>query len=43
MPFIANTDAERAAMLAAVGVERIEDLFHDVPEAYRFPTLDLPE
>lgn len=43
MPFIANTDAERAAMLAAVGVERIEDLFHDVPEAYRFPQLDLPE
>jgi glycine dehydrogenase subunit 1 len=43
MPFIANTDAERAAMLAAVGVERIEDLFHDVPEAYRYPALDLPE
>ena len=43
MPFIANTDAERAAMLAAVGVERIEDLFHDVPEAHRYPALDLPE
>ena len=44
MPFIANTDAERAAMLAAVGVERIEDLFHDVPEAATAtPTLDLPE
>lgn len=43
MPFIANTDAERAAMLAAVGVERVEDLFHDVPEAHRYPALDLPE
>ena len=43
MPFIANTDAERSAMLAAVGVERIEDLFHDVPEAHRYPALDLPE
>lgn len=43
MPFIANTDAERAAMLAAVGVARIEDLFHDVPEAHRYPALDLPE
>ncbi|MEI2692904.1 MAG: aminomethyl-transferring glycine dehydrogenase subunit GcvPA [Anaerolineae bacterium] len=43
MPFIANTDADRAAMLAAVGVERVEDLFHDVPEAYRYPALDLPE
>ena len=43
MPFIANTDAERAAMLAAVGVARVEDLFHDVPEAHRYPALDLPE
>lgn len=43
MPYIANTDAERADMLAAVGVKRIEDLFGDVPEAYRFPTLNLPE
>lgn len=43
MPFIANTDADRAAMLAAVGVERVEDLFHDVPEAYRYPALDLPD
>ncbi len=43
MPFIANTDADRAAMLAAVGVQRVEDLFHDVPEAVRYPTLDLPE
>ena len=42
MPYIANTDAERADMLAAVGVKRIEDLFGDVPEAYRFPTLNLP-
>ncbi len=43
MPFIANTDAERAEMLAAVGVERIADLFHDVPEAHRYPELDLPD
>ena len=43
MPFIANTDADRAAMLAAVGVARVEDLFHDVPEAFRYPALDLPE
>jgi len=43
MPFIPNTDADRAAMLAAIGVERIEDLFHDVPEEVRFPQLALPE
>jgi len=30
-------------MLAAIGVERIEDLFHDVPAAFRFPALELPE
>ncbi len=43
MPFIANTDADRAEMLAAVGLERIEDLFRDVPEQHRYATLDLPE
>jgi glycine dehydrogenase subunit 1 len=30
-------------MLAAIGVERVEDLFHDVPAACRFPGLSLPE
>ncbi len=40
--FIPHTDAEREAMLHTIGVERIEDLFTDVPEAYRFPKLDLP-
>ena len=43
MPFIPNTDADRAAMLAAIGVDQIEDLFHDVPEDVRFPRLELPE
>ncbi|MCS6843888.1 MAG: aminomethyl-transferring glycine dehydrogenase subunit GcvPA [Caldilineales bacterium] len=43
MPFIANTDAERQAMLATIGVERIEDLFHDIPEPYRYVPFDLPE
>ncbi len=42
MVYIPNTDAERAEMLRVIGVERIEDLFHDVPEAYRFPPLNLP-
>ena len=43
MPYIPNTDADRAAMLAAIGVDRIEDLFHDVPEEVAFPRLCLPE
>ena len=42
MNYIPNTDADRAEMLAVVGVESVADLFHDVPEKFRFPTLDLP-
>jgi glycine dehydrogenase subunit 1 len=40
--FIPHTDAEREAMLRTIGATRIEDLFKDVPEACRFPKLDLP-
>jgi len=42
MSFIPNTDADRARMLAAVGAASIAELFHDVPEKFRFPRLDLP-
>ena len=35
MPFIQNTDADRAAMLAAVGVKSIEDLYADIPADIR--------
>ena len=37
-----HTDAERKAMLATIGVERLEDLFQDVPASFRFPELNLP-
>ena len=40
--FIPHTDTDREAMLKVVGVPRLEDLFRDVPEKYRFPELDLP-
>jgi len=43
MPFIANSDADRMAMLEAVGVKSIEELFADIPQAKRFPKLELPE
>jgi glycine dehydrogenase subunit 1 len=43
MSYLPHTDADRAEMLAAIGVERVEDLFHDVPAACRFPELHLPE
>lgn len=42
MPFIANSDADRAAMLAAIGVKSAEELFQDVPAAKRYPDLGLP-
>ena len=42
MSYVPHTDADRAEMLAAIGVEGVEDLFHDVPAAYRFPELNLP-
>ena len=40
--YISITDADRAEMLSAIGVERVADLFVDVPEAVRFPELKLP-
>ena len=40
--FFPHTDAERKSMLEAIGVQRIEDLFQDVPAAHRFPDLKLP-
>jgi glycine dehydrogenase subunit 1 len=43
MSFIPNTDADRAAMLGAVGVGSVEELFRDVPASHRFPALRLPE
>jgi glycine dehydrogenase subunit 1 len=40
--YISITEAERAEMLQAIGVEAVADLFHDVPEALRFPQVELP-
>jgi glycine dehydrogenase subunit 1 len=42
MSFIPNTDADRTAMLEAVGVGSVAELFHDVPAEHRFPRIDLP-
>ncbi|MFN2184339.1 MAG: aminomethyl-transferring glycine dehydrogenase subunit GcvPA [Anaerolineae bacterium] len=43
MSYVPHTDADRAAMLAAIGVGKLEDLFQDVPAVHRFPEVDLPE
>jgi glycine dehydrogenase subunit 1 len=40
--FLPHTDPEREEMLKTIGVEKLEDLFLDVPEACRYPSLDLP-
>ncbi len=40
--FLPHTDAEKKAMLKTIGVEKIEDLFQDVPVAHRFPQINLP-
>lgn len=40
--FTPHTDAEKKEMLKAIGVEKIEDLFNDVPASCRFPVLNIP-
>ena len=43
MSFLSLTDADREEMLAAIGVDSIEELFRDIPEGLRFQgELDLP-
>ena len=39
--FIPHTDDERKNMLRAIGVDRMDDLFPDVPPKYRYPQLDI--
>ncbi|MBN1125534.1 MAG: aminomethyl-transferring glycine dehydrogenase subunit GcvPA [Sedimentisphaerales bacterium] len=42
MPYISNTDEQRAAMLAEIGMTP-DDLFADVPKEFLCGKLDLPE
>jgi glycine dehydrogenase subunit 1 len=42
MPYIPHSEADRQAMLAAIGVRSVEELFADVPAHVRFPDLNLP-
>jgi glycine dehydrogenase subunit 1 len=41
--FIPNTEAERKEMLEKIGLTKIEELFVDVPEKFRYPELNLPD
>ncbi len=42
MSYVPHTEADREAMLAAIGVASVADLFVDIPERLRFPELNLP-
>ena len=42
MTYVLNTERERREMLRRIGVEKVEDLFQDVPAEHRFPDLELP-
>jgi len=42
MNYIPHTDADRAEMLKAIGVDKLDDLFEAVPAKVRFPRLNLP-
>ena len=39
MPFIQTTDADRAEMLAAIGLRTMEDLFEGIPADLRLDGL----
>jgi glycine dehydrogenase subunit 1 len=43
MTFIPHSPTERDAMLDIIGVKSLEELFMDVPEQYRFPSLQLSQ
>ena len=40
--FVPSSASDREAMLKVVGLQRVADLFSDVPEQHRFPELNLP-
>ena len=43
MSYLSLTDADREAMLAAIGVSTVEELFRDIPSGMRYGrTLDVP-
>ena len=43
MPYGPHTPADRARMLAAIGIDSVDELFQDIPAALRASRLDLPE
>ncbi len=43
MSYVPHTPQERAEMLAAVGVSSLDELFADIPEAFRLRALAIPD
>ncbi len=41
-PYVPSTDNDRRYMLDAIGVDSVDELFLDIPEEHRNPSLDLP-
>ncbi len=41
--FTPHTDGERQEMLKVIGKQNIAELFNVIPEAFRFPELELPD
>ena len=42
MDYVPHSSEDREAMLRAIGVAGTDELFHDIPEDVRHPTLNLP-
>jgi len=42
MSYVPHTDADRKAMLAAIGVRSVDELFAVIPQGFRFPEVALP-
>ena len=40
--YIPNTEDDRAAMLKAIGVSELDELFADIPDEHRNPKLEIP-
>ena len=43
MTYTPNTEADRSVMLRAIGAAGIDELFTDIPDRWRDPSLDLPD
>ncbi len=42
MGYLPHTDGDRQKMLAAIGIDSLDELFQMIPEEKRYPPLDLP-